>query len=180
MASLKSLTKRPILTLLEIQTSLRSLQQIHTQLLVHALLHDPLSLNHLITTLSLHHNSPQSLLYSHHLLSHSLLSKPTLFSFNTLIRAFSKSPYPHHSLHHHNLILRYSLRPDNYTFNFLIRACAQLGMLCIGSSAHAAAMKRGFISDPHVRSGLIRMYAESGSTEASKRVLTILNPPMLS
>ncbi|KAA8529473.1 hypothetical protein F0562_033728 [Nyssa sinensis] len=98
-----------------------------------------------------------------------------------MIRAHSKSPNPHRSFHFYNKILQssHNLLPDNYTFTFLVRTCAQLLAQETGPAVHAAVIRHGFETDPHVQSGLIYMYAELGLLDCSRKVFTEISEPDL-
>ncbi|CAL9005843.1 unnamed protein product [Prunus brigantina] len=98
-----------------------------------------------------------------------------------MIRAYSKSSTPSKSFHFYSRILqsRDNFLPDNYTFNFLVRTCAQLLARETGPSVHAALTKRGFENDPHVQSGLIFMYAELGCLHSCHRVFGEIVEPDL-
>ncbi|OVA00316.1 Pentatricopeptide repeat [Macleaya cordata] len=97
-----------------------------------------------------------------------------------MIRAHSKSPSPQRSFHFYNQILHsQNLSPDNYTFNFLVRTCTQISSPETGLSIHAAVIKHGFETDPHVQSGLIHMYAELGFLDSSLSIFLKLPDPDL-
>ncbi|KAG0456287.1 hypothetical protein HPP92_024075 [Vanilla planifolia] len=123
---------------------------------------------------------PNHLPYSFLLLPHSP-SPPTVYAYNTLIRAHSKSsPDPLAAFALYGQILRSpSLSPDNYTFTFLIRASARLPSASAGAASHAAALQRGHADDPHVQSGLIHLYAGFGSATACRRIFGELRHPDL-
>lgn len=71
------------------------------------------------------------------------------------------------------------MSPDNYTFNFLVRTCAQLSACEAGPTVHGALIKHGFEFDPHVQSGLIFMYAEMGCLNSCYRVFESVREPDL-
>uniref|UniRef100_A0A803PXW7 DYW domain-containing protein n=1 Tax=Cannabis sativa TaxID=3483 RepID=A0A803PXW7_CANSA len=175
MSSLGSIAKHPTITLIDALTTLKELKQVHAQLLANGLLNDHHLLGQFVATIALH--NPKNLTYSDQLLTN--YDTPTLFSFNSMIRAYSKSSTPHKSFHFYNRILRSlnNLSPDNYTFNFLIRTCAQLLARETGSSVHGALVKYGFENDPHIQSGLIFMYAELGCLNSCHKVFGGISSP---
>ncbi|KAH7518223.1 hypothetical protein FEM48_Zijuj09G0148700 [Ziziphus jujuba var. spinosa] len=174
MSSLRCIAKHPAISLIESSTTLNELKQIHTQLLVNSLLNDNHLLGQFVASIALH--NPNNLYYSNHVLSQ--CPNPTLFTFNSMIRAYSKSSTPHKSFHFFKRILRSddNLSPDNYTFNFLVRTCAQLSARETGPSVHCAVVKHGFENDPHIQSGLIFMYAELGWLSSCHQVFDPLKP----
>ncbi|KAM6595743.1 hypothetical protein CsatA_006267 [Cannabis sativa] len=175
MSSLGSIAKHPTITLIDALTTLKELKQVHAQLLANGLLNDHHLLGQFVATIALH--NPKNLTYSDQLLTN--YDTPTLFSFNSMIRAYSKSSTPHKSFHFYNRILRSlnNLSPDNYTFNFLIRTCAQLLARETGPSVHGALVKYGFENDPHIQSGLIFMYAELGCLNSCHKVFGGISSP---
>ncbi|KAG6690915.1 hypothetical protein I3842_10G036400 [Carya illinoinensis] len=93
----------------------------------------------------------------------------------------SKSPTPQKSFHLFNIILQstHNVSPDSHTFNFLVRACAQLLARETGPAVHVALVKHGFERDPHIQSGLIFMYAELDCLSSCHRVFEQIREPDL-
>ncbi|KAL6294665.1 hypothetical protein ACE6H2_002807 [Prunus campanulata] len=177
MSSLRCIAKHPTISLVDSCTTLKELKQIHSQLLVNGLLNDPHLSGQFVATIAI--RNPSNLGYSNEVLDQ--CENPTLFTFNSMIRAYSKSSTPSKSFHFYSRILqsRDNFLPDNYTFNFLVRTCAQLLARETGPSVHAALTKRGFENDPHVQSGLIFMYAELGCLHSCHRVFGEIVEPDL-
>lgn len=94
-----------------------------------------------------------------------------------MIRVHSKGPTPRQSFIFYQKIVRNSISPDNYTFNFLIRACAQVLEHPICLLVHGTVIKNGFEKDPHVQSGLIFMYAELGLLGFCYKVFGLIRDP---
>ncbi|KAF3431404.1 hypothetical protein FNV43_RR26135 [Rhamnella rubrinervis] len=175
MSSLRCITKHPTISLVESSTTLNQLKEIHTQLLVNGLLNGDDLLGRFAASIAVH--NPNNLDYSNQVLSQ--CPNPTLFTFNSMIRAYSKSSTPQKSFHFYSRILQSSddLSPDNYTFNFLVRTCAQLSSRETGPPVHGAVVKHGFENDPHIQSGLISMYAELGCLGSCRRVFGEIPEP---
>ncbi|XP_057950036.1 putative pentatricopeptide repeat-containing protein At5g40405 [Malania oleifera] len=175
MSSLRCFAKHPTISVVGSCSSLREIQQIHTQLLVNGVLNDHHLLSQFVAAIALNH--PSNLDYSSQVLDQ--CENPTVFALNSMIRAHSKSANPQRSFYFYNRILHstHNLYPDNYTFNFLVRTCAQLLARETGLSVHAALLKHGFEHDPHVHSGLINMYAELGRLDSSVRVFMEISEP---
>ncbi|XP_062111715.1 putative pentatricopeptide repeat-containing protein At5g40405 [Humulus lupulus] len=175
MGSIRCIAKHPTITLVEALTTLKAIKQVHAQLLANGLLNDHLLFGQFVATIALH--NPKNLAYSDQLLSN--YETPTLFAFNSMIRAYSRSSTPKKSFYFYNRILRSvnNLSPDNYTFNFLIRTSAQLLAHETGPSVHGAVVKYGFENDPHIQTGLIFMYAELGCLNSCYRVFGGISGP---
>ncbi|XP_077234625.1 putative pentatricopeptide repeat-containing protein At5g40405 [Tasmannia lanceolata] len=174
-SSLRCIANHPTITLVESYHTLKEIKQIHTQVLVNGLLNHPLFLGKFIASIALSH--PHNITYSTQILNQS--QNPNLFTLNTMIRAYSKTPTPHLGFQFYNQILRSNLSPDNYTFTFLIRTCAHLSSLDSGPAVHGTTLKRGFDSDPHVQSGLIHLYSELGSFHSSRSLFLEIRCPDL-
>ncbi|XP_030961525.1 putative pentatricopeptide repeat-containing protein At5g40405 [Quercus lobata] len=177
MNSFRSVAKHPIIALIDSVTTLKELKQIHSQLVLNSLLKDPHLSGQFIATIAL--NNPDNLDYSNQVLDQ--CDNPTLFTLNSMIRAHSKSSTPQNSFHFYKKILQsnHNLSPDNYTFNFLVRTCAQLSAHGTGLAVHGALIKHGFEHDPHVQSGLIFMYAELGCLSSCHKVFGKIPEPDL-
>ncbi|KAF9606909.1 hypothetical protein IFM89_029508 [Coptis chinensis] len=59
---------------------------------------------------------------------------------------------------------------DNFTFPFVLKACALLLAVEFGNSVHGKIMQMGFCSDPFVQSGLVRMYGEFGEIDKCRKL----------
>lgn len=60
--------------------------------------------------------------------------------------------------------------PDEYTFPFVLRACAYLFALSEGKQAHAQLVKLGFDSDVYISNSLIHLYASCGCLDLAEKV----------
>ncbi|KAK4842190.1 hypothetical protein QYF36_017228 [Acer negundo] len=178
MSSLRcTIAKHPIIFLVDTSTTLNQLKQIHNQLLINGIINDPHLFGQFVASIAL--NNPINLTYSNRLLDH--CHNPTLFTFNSMIRAHCKSSTPHRSFEFYKRIITstHRLSPDNYTFNFLVRTCAQILSLEAGMLVHCSVLKHGFDSDPHVQSGLIFMYAAMGCLDSCHKVFDQIPVPDL-
>ncbi|KAK7283513.1 hypothetical protein RIF29_13077 [Crotalaria pallida] len=111
-----------------------------------------------------------------------LLSSNTLpfnsYFYNTIIRAYSRSPDPTH--HSHALSLFISMlhgppthlipQPDNFTFPSVIKCCALLRLAHQGKQIHGLIAKMGFDSDRYIMNALIHMYSEFGDLGVAREV----------
>lgn len=177
MSFLRCAVKHPSIALVDAATTLSELKQIHAQLIYSGLVADAHLCGQFTAAIAL--RSPANLDYSIRVLDQ--CEAPTLFALNSLIRVHSKGTTPHSGFHFYRRILCSpdNLRPDNYTFNFLVRTCAALPGGGPGSSVHCAVIKHGFEQDPHIQSGLIFMYAEMGCIGSCHRLFSGIPSPDL-
>ncbi|KAL5728205.1 hypothetical protein ACHQM5_001317 [Ranunculus cassubicifolius] len=62
------------------------------------------------------------------------------------------------------------VKPDSYTFPFVIKSCIGLGLLEEGLKVHGMVINTGFVSDVFVCNSLIVMYAKLEDIECAERV----------
>ncbi|XP_074343743.1 putative pentatricopeptide repeat-containing protein At5g40405 [Apium graveolens] len=175
MSSLLHLGKHPNVILLETCKTLKQIKQIHTQMLTNGLFNDPKILGQYVSSIAL--KQPNFIDYSIQVLEH--FERPPLFAFNSLMRAHYLISQPCKSFYFYNRIVgsSHDLRPDNYTFTFLIRTCAQLFVEKTSMAVYGCVLKYGFGVDSHVRSSLVSMFAELGLLDLSKKIFLEMFEP---
>ncbi|RYR64970.1 hypothetical protein Ahy_A03g010988 isoform A [Arachis hypogaea] len=141
------------------------LKQIHAQLLrtIHTN-HHPQSL--LLHSRILHHSSLLDLGYATRIFHH--FQNPNSFMWNTLIRAYARTAdQKHKSMELYKAMLMMereqqsaAVIPDNYTYPFVLKACAYLFSLSEGKQVHAHVLKLG----------LIHFYATCGFLDLAHKV----------
>eukprot|EP01018_Ginkgo_biloba_P038145 Gb_41325 [translate_table: standard] len=96
--------------------------------------------------------------------------KPNVFLWNAIIKGYAKNgPYQE------ALMLYYQMRwvgilPDNFTFPFVLKACAGLSALQEGKEIHNHIVRTGFQSDVYAAAALVDMYAKCGNIEFARHV----------
>ncbi|KVI10759.1 pentatricopeptide repeat-containing protein At1g74630 [Cynara cardunculus var. scolymus] len=99
--------------------------------------------------------------YAHSLLHH--FPNPDAFMYNTLIRGFSDSDHPYHSLTTFIDMRRNSDNsPDSFSFAFVLKAAANLRSYTTGIQLHSQAIFYGLDTHLYVGTTLVSMYAECG------------------
>ncbi|XP_059444057.1 putative pentatricopeptide repeat-containing protein At5g37570 [Corylus avellana] len=152
-------------SLLKTCSSLSQLKQIHAHI-VRFNLHGNASLASTLVSLYASLSSPR---YTR--LVFSSFSHPNLSLFNHAIRAFSKtSSLRVESINLYAQMVRFGIRPDNFTYPFLLNSCAALTDLCLGIEVHGRVVKAGFGACSPVSNALIDMYGKCGALERARRV----------
>ncbi|KAK9114063.1 hypothetical protein Syun_020860 [Stephania yunnanensis] len=149
-------------------TNMRHLKLTHAIYITHGLHANTYAVSKLISFTAL---SPSgdltyaSLLFTH---AQSLNS----FIYNTLIRAYSRSPTPHLALHFFHLMLRDPFpAPDHLTFPFALIACANASRVEQGEQIHSWVVKVGLAHcDRHVQTALLRFYVQCGGLGDARKV----------
>ena len=87
------------------------------------------------------------------------LPNPFKLIWNTVVRAFAEKNEPVKSVYLYKNMLDIGFLPNNYTFSFLLRACAHLSDISLGKILHAQIVRLGWESYEFVQNGLIHLYA---------------------
>ncbi|KAI0516242.1 hypothetical protein KFK09_008914 [Dendrobium nobile] len=143
---------------------IRPLTQIHARIIISTLQPNRSLLTKLLTLII----SSGFPLYARRLLPS--VPSPDTFLFDSLIRASSRSTLPLHSLHFYLLMLSSSLRPSNYTFTSLLKACADLSAFNLGRILHLHVLAAGFDLDRFVQTSLVVFYAKVGNLVVARKV----------
>lgn len=98
------------------------------------------------------------------------LSDPTIFNYNTMIRAYSNSKNPNKSVSLFVDMLRVGVLPDYLTYPFLAKASARLSELRLGGCIHGVILRNGFVSDRFVSNSLIHMYGSCGDAMSARKL----------
>ncbi|KAF8369504.1 hypothetical protein HHK36_022827 [Tetracentron sinense] len=148
------------LPLIRSSTSLTQIHQIHAQILVHGF---PLH-NHLLAKLvDLH-----SIDYARSIFDQ--IPSPTDFSWNAIIRGYTLDGSPHKSLFFYSKMLQDGVKPSNFTYPFVFKACSSLYLIQEGEQIHTHVFKLGFQSDIFINNSLIDMYCKCSCIKSANQV----------
>ncbi|CAI0472634.1 unnamed protein product [Linum tenue] len=98
------------------------------------------------------------------------LPKPHVFTYNTLVKAFSHSKDPGLPLSLYTHMLQCSLLPNNYTFPFLLKSLSDFRRFKQGQCVHSHLVKWGHLGDIYVLNSLLNLYASCGSMDMCRKV----------
>ncbi|KAF5203925.1 Pentatricopeptide repeat-containing protein [Thalictrum thalictroides] len=96
------------------------------------------------------------------------ITEPDLFMWNTMIRGSAQSYNPLKAVLLYTQMDIKSVRPDCYTFPFLLKACSKLGWVRMGCEVHGKVVKFGYESDTFVRNTLIYFHANCGELKVAR------------
>ncbi|WJX46998.1 hypothetical protein P8452_33737 [Trifolium repens] len=72
------------------------------------------------------------------------------------------------------IVLRRSLNiripPKNFTYRFLLKACARISSISLGGVIHSLIVKTGFCSDRYIGNALLRFYSNCGEIGFARKV----------
>ncbi|XP_050226443.1 pentatricopeptide repeat-containing protein At2g36730 [Mercurialis annua] len=147
--------KHQCLTLLNFCSSIKHLYQIHAQILVSGLHQDSFPTTQLIKLSSL--SSSKKLTYAQSLLNYSTNPLPPS-AWNIIIRGYASSNTPRDAIFIFCKMRKQGIRPNNLTFPFLLKACAECSAIKEGKQVHCDVVKYGLDSDLYVNNNLINFY----------------------
>ncbi|KAL9665046.1 hypothetical protein QQ045_020455 [Rhodiola kirilowii] len=149
------------LALLRLCVSTKSVLQIYAQMLVNAIDKSNFILPKLIDLK--HFNLAFRFFYQ--------IRQPNSYAFNVMIRGLATT-WERFDL---AMGLYYDMRgsgvtPDNFTYPFVFKSCANLKALEHGRAAHSGAFRAGLEGDEHVSHSLITMYSSCGELDEARKV----------
>lgn len=106
--------------------------------------------------------------YAHHLFG--TIPEPSIYIWNTLIKGYSRVNIPKYGILLYFEMLRKNVKPDHYTFPFLLKGFTHDVALECGKGIHGHVLKYGFDSNVHVQNALVNMYSLSGFIQMARKV----------
>ena len=92
-------------------------------------------------------------------------------TWNSFISGHLPIGQAYEALEHFNRMRSDSVSPDKFTLATVLKACASLGALRVGSSLHAFSMKEGLLSSSvYVGTALLHLYAKCGDVKSARIV----------
>ncbi|KAK3014301.1 hypothetical protein RJ639_008872 [Escallonia herrerae] len=160
----------PILSLLEKCSSMDHLKQIQAQMVVTGLISDGLAASRLIAFCAISEHG--NLDHCKELLNN--IENPNGFSWNVAMRGYSESESPKEALLLYKQMLKNNWpRPDNYTYPLLLKTCACLSLISVGSGILGHVYKWGFDSDAFVFNAMVHMLVSCGEFKIARKVFDV-------
>ncbi|KAL6296709.1 hypothetical protein ACE6H2_004851 [Prunus campanulata] len=162
---MKTQGPKSLLALIETCASLNQLKQIHAKTIISGL-----SYNHFILTQIANSSLfPQSLNYATRILVRT--QEPSIFIYNSMIKAYSQSETPFVALSmYNNMRVRENAVGDQFTYPFVLKACASELAVEKGREVHGVVVRIGFDSDRFLCSSLLNFYGVCGKIESARLV----------
>ncbi|KAA8528572.1 hypothetical protein F0562_035927 [Nyssa sinensis] len=95
---------------------------------------------------------------------------PNSFLWNTMLRAYANGGHCSQALELYSLMRKTAIEPNNYTFPFVLKACASESLSIHGKLVHCDVIRTGFNSDLYVEAALVDMYAKCGLIDDGQKV----------
>ncbi|GAB2282372.1 hypothetical protein Dimus_016918 [Dionaea muscipula] len=105
---------------------------------------------------------------------YSLFNKKTqphgVYLFNNMIKVLSLHDHSHEAINLYDKIQLSGLRPDSYSFPFVLKAAMRLSAVEAGKQVHGQAIGFGFEQDIHVATSLVQFYSAGGEVCDARKV----------
>ncbi|XP_020523012.1 pentatricopeptide repeat-containing protein At3g12770 isoform X2 [Amborella trichopoda] len=103
------------------------------------------------------------------------------FLWNTMTRAYAQTGFGLETIELYARMIREGIKPNNYTYPFVLKACAMNSWLRNGRLVHQQIIRSGFQSDSFVEAGLVDMYSKCGQNDDARKVFdNMLNRDLVS
>ncbi|KAL4577285.1 hypothetical protein LXL04_013391 [Taraxacum kok-saghyz] len=135
---------------------LRHLKQIHALIYKSNLQQDPFVIPKLVTAFSLCRQIPSAVK------AFNQVQEPNVHLYNTMIRAYVHNSQPAQAFAIFFFMQNSGVFPDNFTYPFLLKACAGHNDFHLVKMIHTQIQKFGFCSDIYVPNALIDSYSRCG------------------
>ncbi|RXH68917.1 hypothetical protein DVH24_031250 [Malus domestica] len=103
------------------------------------------------------------------------ISEPGVFLWNTMIRGYSRIRCPQDGVSLYLAMQRMSIKPDCYTFPFLLKGFTREIALECGKELHAHVLKYGLDTNVFVQNALVHMYSVCGLIDMARGVFDTIH-----
>ncbi|KAM7506799.1 hypothetical protein LguiA_017252 [Lonicera macranthoides] len=150
--------------------NLNQLKQIHALIYRHNLHQDPFVVPKLVAAFSLCRQMVLAVRVFNQ------VQKPNVHLYNTVIRAHILNSQPSLAFETFFEMQNFGVSPDNFTYPFLLKACAGQSSLFLVRMIHSHIEKYGFKSDIFVPNCLIDSYSKCGilGVKAAKKLFNVM------
>ncbi|XP_061337568.1 putative pentatricopeptide repeat-containing protein At3g08820, partial [Gastrolobium bilobum] len=95
---------------------------------------------------------------------------PNIYLWNTMIRGMVSNDCFHDAIQLYGSMRIAGFIPDNFTFPFVLKACARLSCFQLGLNLHSLVVKTGFDFDVFVKTSLVCLYSKCGYLKDARKV----------
>ncbi|XP_015870612.2 putative pentatricopeptide repeat-containing protein At3g15930 [Ziziphus jujuba] len=146
--------------------SMEQLRQLHAHSIKKGIISHPALQNRIVAFTCAHESG--DMMYARCLFDD--IAEPSVFVWNVMIRGYSRINCPVDGILMYLAMLRRNLRPDHYTFPFLLKGFSRDIALECGKELHGHVLKYGFDSNVFVQNALVNMYISSGLIDMARCV----------
>lgn len=145
---------------------MEQLRQLHAQSIKKDIISHPAIQNRIVAFACTHEYG--DMVYARRLFD--TIAEPSVFVWNVMIKGYSRIKCPVDGVLMYLAMLRRNLRPDHYTFPFLLKGFRRDVALECGKELHGHVLKYGFDSNVFVQNVLVNMYSSSGLIDMARGV----------
>ncbi|KAK6155841.1 hypothetical protein DH2020_010089 [Rehmannia glutinosa] len=95
---------------------------------------------------------------------------PSAFAWNSLISGYAETGSYEDALALYFQMVEEGVKPDQYTFPRVLKACGGVGMIQVGEELHRQVIRSGFGNNTFVLNALVDMYAKCGNIVRARKV----------
>eukprot|EP01018_Ginkgo_biloba_P019490 Gb_31546 [translate_table: standard] len=151
-------------SLLQACTDTKALEQVHAHLLTIGLNQSQFIMNTLVSMYAMCGSLDNARLVFEK------LNNRNVFAWNVMIRGYVTNGICEEALTLYYQMQHAGIQPDNFTFPFVVKACAGVISLKTGKEIHDHIIRNGFGLDVFVGTALIDMYGKCGCIETASHV----------
>ncbi|CAK7322947.1 unnamed protein product, partial [Dovyalis caffra] len=147
-------------------TNLRALKKIHATLIVKGFNSNRAALRELIFAGAM--TIFGAINYVHQVFAQ--ITEPDIFMWNTMLRGSAQSQHPSKAVFLYTQMENRGVKPDKFTFSFLLKACTKLERRKTGFCVHGKVLKYGFEVNLFVRNSLIYFHSNFGDLGIARAI----------
>ncbi|KAG5536981.1 hypothetical protein RHGRI_024420 [Rhododendron griersonianum] len=147
--------------------TIKDLNQIHAHLIKTRLIHNPRVAENLLESAAI---LIPDIPMDYPISIFEKLEEPDSAAYNLMIRFFTLKQSPNEAILLFNEMCERSVRPDEFTFPCILKACSKLHALKEGEQILALIMKYGFGTDGFAVNALLGLFASCGKVEVARHV----------
>lgn len=147
-------------------STIGELKLLHAQIILHGLTQQKFTLSKLVSFCAVAvkgHLQYAQLIFDR-------IHEPNRYMYNSLIRGYSNSSDPTKAILLYRQMISSGICPNEFTFPFVLKACASILAHLEGVSVHVQALKLGFWSQVCVQNSLINVHNGCGSVQCARKV----------
>ncbi|KAE9617301.1 putative tetratricopeptide-like helical domain, DYW domain-containing protein [Lupinus albus] len=95
---------------------------------------------------------------------------PNIYLYNTMIRGMVSNHSFHDAIQLYASMRKDGFTPDDFTFPFVLKACARLDHFKLGLNLHCLVVKTGFDCDVFAKTSLVCLYSKCGYLRDARKV----------
>eukprot|EP01018_Ginkgo_biloba_P018625 Gb_23678 [translate_table: standard] len=158
-----------VASLLQACTNIKQLEQIHAHIFRSAQDHNVFLATKLVRLYAMFNSIDNARLVFNR------VQKQNFFLWNEMIRGYAMNEPYEEALVLYYQMQQTGIQPNNFTFSFVLKACAGMSALEEGKAIHDHIARSPFKSNVFVLTALIDMYAKCGSVEIARQLFDRLS-----